>query len=128
MNITVNNIKFIAPKKVFLVNNKYWINAQAMKSMYNNMGLSSKTSFMLLKGCTLSFDEIEVPEGTTAQSPFEHTIESTGRVITFTKPGIKRLSWDISELSTLLESKFANSSLEFANWGGEVESLEDLEE
>lgn len=125
-SLVVKSIKYIASKKVFLINNTIWMSRMDIQIMFTNMGLSTKTSFMKLRGCTLAYYETTAPDNTSETKPHKVVSKVTEKEIIFNRPGLKRIDWDLEELSPALDAQFTRSSLEFEDWGDMPEM--DLEE
>ena len=122
ITVTINTIRFIASRRLFLVNNTHWLQARTVQTMFSNMGLSTRTSFMKLRGCTLTADVVVAPDTTTDTNPM--VLDYNGREITFKKPGKKHLGWEIAQLSSALDMQFNRSDLSFADWGEMPEAEE----
>jgi hypothetical protein len=109
--VVIRTIKFIGSKKVFLINGSIWVSALDISYCLGNIGLSTRTPFMLLIGSTLSFEEFEVEAG-------EEVETSAGKKITFKKAGTKRLNWEIAQMSPRLEEKFFSVALDTMDFMG----------
>lgn len=125
--ITINSIKFIASKKVFLINGKIWMNAMDLKFCMQNVGIATSTHFMMLVGSILHCEEFE----TTKKD--ETVTLNTGKEVTFKNPGIKRTSWELELGQRLMEKVFGANMVTMDFMGSEqpvqeVSSLDQIPE
>jgi len=103
--ITVRTIKFI--NGFFLLNGKIWLNKLDVAYMYNNIGMSTSTSFVMLIGATLTCDQVVISEEDITNE--DNIVEHRGKEIKFGKPGTKHLGWeiDLSKSPRLLDKFMA---------------------
>lgn len=124
--LVVSSISFIAKTGNFLINQDtptaMWLNAGFIKQIYSNLGLSTKTSFQLLKGCTLQFFKLEVTDEMLAANGGEYKIKSNignNREITFTSKGMKFFDHSVLSNSAMLDNAIAASGVTFDDsWAG----------
>jgi hypothetical protein len=132
--LLINNIAFVKAANngqgSFLVNQgmptEQWLNTGFIKAIYSNMGLSTNTSFMLLRGSVVSYYKLNVtPEMIAAGIAAGHTghvaLSNLGnnREITWKTPGEKAFDHVMDTLSEVLDTQINGSGVHFDNsWAG----------
>lgn len=132
--LMINTIAFVKAANggqgSFLINQgtpqEQWLNTGFIKSVYSNMGLSVNTSFMLLRGCVISFYKLTVtPEmiaaGIAAGKGGYVAMSNLGkeREITWKTEGIKAFDHVMDTLSEVLDTQINGSGVTFDNsWAG----------
>ena len=92
ITVNVRTIKFI--KGFFLINGKFWLNKLDVAYMYNNIGMATSTSFVMLIGSSLTCETVTISEEDIANG--DNVVEHHGKDITFSKPGAKHIGWEIN--------------------------------
>ncbi len=121
----VNSISYIAARQSFLINqdtaNAMWLGAGFIKQIFSNLGLSTKTSFQLLKGTTLQAYKLVITEDMLQNG--EYTAKSNlgnNRDITWKSAGIKFFDHSVLNNSAMLDNAIAASGVTFDDsWAGD---------
>lgn len=128
LTVVVSSISFVKTTGNFIINeassNAMWLNAGFIKNIYSSLGLSTKTSFQLLKGCTIRFYKLEVTDEMLAAGGGKHSITSNignNRPIEFKTKGVKFFDHSVLSNSAALDNAIMSSGVVLDDsWAGDA--------
>lgn len=96
-----------------------WLNLGFIRNFYTNKGLAANTSFQMLVGCTVKWEELTVTEEMLAAGGGQHVVPNPlgGADIVFKQKGLKQYGHSMGRLSDKLEDAIFNSGVTFdSSW------------